>query len=252
MGSPKEKLNILKFKEKLVAVGKALRDQGLIIGGEGNISLRLPNGNLLVTPARVCKGKLTSSMLLILDPKGYVLEGTLPPSSELLLHLHIYAQRSDVGGIVHAHPPFATGFSCAGLSLSLPLLAESIITLGDVPLIPFAMPGSIELVETLSPYLKDNDCFLLSNHGVLTVGSDLETALIRMELIEQYAKILLVTYIMGRQSPIPAKYLKNLKELNKEIRFLKAPEESIPLPKAPRVLLSELFEELIRRYLKKT
>lgn len=251
MGKPKEKLNILKFKEKLIAVGKSLREQGLIVGGEGNLSLKLPNGNLLVTPARACKGKLSPSMLLVLDPKGYVLEGNLQPSSELLLHLHIYNQREDVEGIVHAHPPFATGFSCAGVSFTNPLLAESIIMLGSIPRIPFALPGSFELVEALSPYLKDNDCFLLSNHGVLTVGPDIETALMRMELVEQYAKILLITHILGRQSPIPSKYLENLKEMNKEIRFLKAPEEMIPLPKAPRVLLYELFDELLRRYLKK-
>lgn len=251
MAKPKEKLNILKFKEKLIAVGKSLREQGLIVGGEGNLSLRLPDGNLLVTPARVCKGKLEPSMLLVLDPKGYVVEGNLQPSSELLLHLHIYNVRKDVGGIVHAHPPFATGFSCAGISFTTPLLAEGLIMLGQIPNVPFAMPGSIELVESISPYLQDNDCFLLSNHGVLTVGADIETALVRIELLEQYAKVLLITYILGRQNPIPSKYLEQLKELNNQIRFLKMPEESIPLPKAPRILLYELFDELLRRYLKK-
>lgn len=251
MGKSKKKLNIIKFKEKLIAVGKSLREQGLIVGGEGNLSLKLPDGNLLVTPARACKGKLEPSMLLVLDPKGYVLEGSLQPSSELLLHLQIYRERSDVGGIVHAHPPFATGFSCAGISFSTPLLAESIIMLGTIPNIPFAMPGSIELVEKISPFIKDSDCFLLSNHGVLTVGADIETALMRMELLEQYSKILLITYILGRQNPIPSRYVEPLKEAHKEMRFLKTPEESIPLPKAPRVLLYELFDELLRRYLKK-
>lgn len=251
MGNPKKKLNILKFKDRLIAVGKSLREQGLIVGGEGNLSLKLPDENLLVTPARACKGKLELSMLLVLDPKGYVLEGNLQPSSELLLHLQIYRERNDVGGIVHAHPPFATGFSCAGISFTTPILAESIIMLGSIPNVPFAMPGSIELVEKVSPFIKDSDCFLLSNHGVLTVGADIETALMRMELLEQYAKILLITYILGRQNPIPSKYLEPLKEINKEMRFLKTPEESIPLPKAPRVLLYELFDELLRRYLKK-
>lgn len=251
MGKSKQKLDILPYKEKLIAVGKSLRDQGLIAGGEGNLSLRLPDGNLLVTPAGVSKGKLKPSMLLVLDNKGYVKEGNMRPSSELLLHLHIYNQRNDVGGIVHAHPPFATGFSCAGISFNFPILAEALIFLGPVVNVPFAMPGSIELVEKLSPYLKDHDCFLLSNHGVLTVGADIETALLRMELIEQYSKILLVTHILGKQSPIPSPYLKNLMDMHKEMRFLKVPEESIPYPKAPKVLLSELFEELIRRYLKK-
>jgi len=193
----------LPFKEKLVAVGKALQERGLILGGEGNLSLRLPNGNLLVTPARVSKGHLNTRILLILDPKGNVLEGKLPPSSELLLHLHIYRTRKDVGGIVHAHPPCATGFACAGMSLDMPILAEMLIMLKSVPLVPYANPGSIELVESITPYLEESDAFLLANHGVVAVGPDLETALQRMELVEQFAKVALITYQLGRQNPLP-------------------------------------------------
>ena len=243
--------HIQPFKEKLVAVGKVLRDEGLILGGEGNLSLRLPNDNILVTPARVCKGRLNTRMLLILDPKGNVLEGTLMPSSELLLHLQIYRTRKDVGGIVHAHPPYATGFACAGMSLDIPLLAEMIVMLKGVPLVPYANPGSIELVEVISPYLEDRDAFLLANHGVVAVGPDLETALQRMELVEHFAKVALITYQLGRQNPIPGKNLRELEALHEKYRTLPYPEENLPYPKMPRIQLAELMEELIRRYLKK-
>jgi len=249
---PNEKpSDLLPLKEKLIAVGKALWDEGLIMGGEGNLSLRLPNGNLLVTPARACKGRLNARMLLVLDPKGNVVEGTLVPSSELLMHLHIYRTRKDVGGIVHAHPPFATGFACAGMSLDVPLLAEMMIMLRSVPLVPYANPGSIELVEAISPYVEGHDAYLLANHGVVTVGPDLETALQRMELTEQYAKVTLVTHQLGRQNPIPGKYIRDLESQHEKTRNLPYPQENLPYPKVPRILLSELMEELIRRYLKK-
>lgn len=243
--------NLQPFREKLVAVGKALRDEGLILGGEGNLSLRLPNGNILVTPARVSKGHLNTRMLLILDPKGNVVEGSLMPSSELLLHLHVYRTRKDVGGIVHAHPPYATGFACAGMSLDMPILAEMIVMLKGIPLVPYANPGSIELVESISPYLEDRDAFLLANHGVVAVGPDLETALQRMELVEQFAKVALITYQLERQNPIPGKNIRDLEALHEKYRILPYPQENLPYPKVPRILLSELMEELIRRYLKK-
>lgn len=243
--------NLPALKEKMVAVGRALWDRGLILGGEGNLSLRLPNGNLLVTPSRVCKGKLNTRQLLVLDPLGNLLEGTLQPSSELLLHLQIYRQRPDTGGIVHAHPPQATGFACAGMGLTVPLLAEVSILLKTVPLVPYANPGSIELGEAVIPFLEEYDALLLANHGVVAVGADLDTALTRMELVEQYARITLITHMLGRQSPIPGRYLNDLAGLREKQRNLPYPEENLPYPKVPRILLSELFEELIRRYLKK-
>ncbi len=239
------------LKEKMVAVGMALWDRGLILGGEGNLSLRLPNGNLLVTPARACKGRLNTRQMLVLDPLGNLLEGNLQPSSELLLHLQIYRQRADVGGIVHAHPPHATGFACAGTGLSVPLLAEVSSLLKSVPLVPYANPGSIELGEAVLPFLEEHDALLLANHGVVAVGADLDTALTRMELVEQFARVTLITHMLGRQNPIPGRFLGDLEALREKERRLPYPEENLPYPKVPRILLSELFEELIRRYLKK-
>ena len=110
---------------------------------------------------------------------------------------------------------------------------------------------TIELVEAISPYVEGHDAYLLANHGVVTVGPDLETALQRMELTEQYAKVTLVTHQLGRQNPIPGKYIRDLESQHEKTRNLPYPQENLPYPKVPRILLSELMEELIRRYLKK-
>lgn len=239
--------NLSQYWEEIIQGGRWLYEKGLIAGGEGNLSLRLPDGNLLVTPSRLCKGKLQHRDAILLSPKGEVLAGEREPSSELLLHLHIYRLRSDVQAIVHAHPPFATGFAAAGLSLSQPLLAEMVMQFHAVPLLPYANPGTPELAEAITPYLEDHDAFLLSNHGVLTVGVDLQSAYLRMEFVEHCAKVVLVTYLLGKRSPIPGKDLLRLRKMWEENRFKPLP--GVVKTKKTRTLLQDLFEELITRYL---
>ena len=137
------------------------------------------------------------------------------------------------------------------MSLSVPLLAEVSALLKTIPLVPYANPGSIELGEAVIPFLEEHDALLLANHGVVAVGADLETALTRMELVEHGARVTLITHMLGRLSPIPGRFLPDLEALREKQRNLPYPEENLPYPKVPRILLSELFEELIRRYLKK-
>ncbi|HPR62716.1 MAG TPA: class II aldolase/adducin family protein [Thermoanaerobaculia bacterium] len=242
-------INIPNTWDQIISIGRLLYDKGLIVGGEGNISLRLPDGNLLVTPSRICKGRLTVKDSVMLDPMGGQISGDREPSSELLLHLHIYRQRDDVQAIVHAHPPMATGFAAAGESLSDPILAEMYANFRRVPVTPYANPGSLELAEAIAPFLEDHDALLLRNHGVITFGPDLESAYLRMELVEHFARISLVTRTLGRQSPIPGKYLLLLEEDWRKHRH--DPLPTVPKRRSARSLLQELFEELVNRYIKK-
>jgi L-fuculose-phosphate aldolase len=129
------------------------------------------------------------------------------------MHLLIYARRPDVGAVVHAHPPTATGFAAAGMALDRALCAELVATLGSVPLAKYETPGTPELAEALAPLVSDHDAILMANHGVVTYGIDLRTAYMNMETVEHFAKIALVTHLLGRQQPLSDSHVEKLREI---------------------------------------
>ena len=113
------------------------------------------------------------------------------------MHAFCYAARRDVGGVVHAHPPVATAFAAAGVPLDAPVMPEIVVTVGRVPLVPYATPGTAELARALEPWLEGHDAFLLASHGVLTLGRDVREALHRMERVEHLAKVTLAARLLG-------------------------------------------------------
>lgn len=113
------------------------------------------------------------------------------------MHLLCYRRRKDVGGVVHAHPPVATAFAAAGVPLDAPVMPEIVLTVGPVPLVPYAAPGSEELARALEPWVGGHDAFLLASHGVLTLGRDLREALHRMERVEHLARVTLAARLLG-------------------------------------------------------
>jgi L-fuculose-phosphate aldolase len=182
----------------IVEVCRRLYAAGLIAGQDGNVSVRLQSGNVLVTPAGLCKVDVTPEDLVELDASGHAVSRGRAASSELQMHLRIYSRRPDVHAVVHAHPPTATGFGVAGLDFMDDVLPEIIFLLGGVPLVPYAAPGTAALSDALEPYLAGHDGFLLANHGATTVGSSLLLAHQRMESLEHTARILLTARQLGR------------------------------------------------------
>lgn len=187
-------------RRELCLAGQWLYERGFVPATDGNLSVRLDPNRILISPSNHCKGMLRPDALAITDLKGKMLVGRAGPSSEIGMHLAIFQRRPDVNAICHAHPPTATGFAAAGKALDKPLLTEVIATLGAVPLAGYAMPGTHEVADALSPLIDKHDAILLSNHGVVTYGPDLLTAFFRMETVEQLAKITLVTEMLGKQS----------------------------------------------------
>ena len=173
----------------IVEVGRRLYARAYTASNDGNISVRLGPGRLLMTPKSVCKGFMTPDMMCITDLDGRKLQGDRDPSSEALMHLEVYRQRPDVQAVVHAHPPIATGFAVAGIPLNKAVLAEVLTTLGSIPIAEYATPSTSELPEAVRKYIKAHDGMLLANHGALTVGADLFAAYYKMETIEHFAKI---------------------------------------------------------------
>ncbi len=186
----------------LVSCGRRLDALGFAPATDGNISARLGPHALLVTPAGREKGGLSPDDLLLVDLEGTVVAGTGHPSTETPMHLLCYRRRGDVGGVVHAHPPVATAFAAAGMSLDAPVMPEIVLTVGAIPLVPYATPGTEELARALEPWVDDHDAFLLASHGVLTLGRDVREALHRMERVEHLAKVTLAARLLGGPRPL--------------------------------------------------
>jgi L-fuculose-phosphate aldolase len=186
-------------RRDLCAVGRWLHERGYIVATDGNLSLRLDRDRVLTSPTAVSKGMMAPDDLVITDANGRKLSGRRNPSSELAMHLLIYKRRPKVHAICHAHPPVATGYAAAGLPLNKALLSEAVLALGCVPVAAYGTPGTPELVEALAPFVDRYDSVLMANHGVVTLGPDLLTAFFRMETTEHYARVALVTELLGKQ-----------------------------------------------------
>jgi L-fuculose-phosphate aldolase len=185
------------LRDQIVEVGRRLYARGYTASNDGNVSVRLDDRRLLMTPKNVCKGFMSADMMCITDLDGQKLAGERDPSSEMQMHLEVYRQRPDARAVVHAHPPIATGFAVAGIPLDRAVLAEVITTLGSVPIAEYATPSTKELPEAVRKYVKAHDGMLLANHGALTLGADLFGAYYKMETIEHFAKISLVARLLG-------------------------------------------------------
>ena len=190
---------------------------GWVAANDGNVSVRLEDGTFLATPTGISKSFITPEKLVLINDKGEVLDGQpgYKPSSEIKMHLRCYRERPDVGGVVHAHPPTATGYAVAGKSLDEYSMIETVIAIGSIPLTPYGTPSTDEVPEAITPYLQDHDVLLLQNHGALTVGADLLTAYYRMETLELYAKISLNAHLLGGAKEIPMEQIDKLMYLRK-------------------------------------
>lgn len=200
-------------REDIVRCGKMLHQAGLVAAMDGNLSVRLENGNILCTPTLMGKGFMEPSDMVIVDAQGTKLDGTRNASSEIAMHLLIYRLRPDIHAIVHAHPPTATGYAAAGIPLDRALVSEVVVTLGGVPLASYETPGTPELAEALAPLVPDHDAILMANHGVVTYGENLMAAYMNMETVEHFAKIALVAHQLGCQSQLSDQHVSKLREI---------------------------------------
>ena len=200
-------------REEIAEIGRRLHQQGFVAGTDGNLSVRIDSERILATPTGMSKGMLLPEDLGLVDRQGNKLSGLREASSELGMHLTIYEYRPDANAVVHAHPPTATGYAAAGLPLDKALLAEVVVVLGQVPLARYATPGSPELSEVLRELIPSHDAILMANHGVVTCGQDLLQAYFRMETVEHYARVSLVTELLGKQTLLSSQDVEKLMEL---------------------------------------
>ena len=202
-----------RLRADIVEVGRRVYERGFVASNDGNISVRLDDDRLLMTPTGVSKGFMTPDMLVTTDLAGRKLTGDREASSEILMHLAVYELRPDIKAVVHAHPPTATGFAVAGIPLDRAVLAEVVTTLGSIPIADYGTPSTTELADAVRRYISAHDGLLLANHGALTVAQGLFPAYYKMETVEHFARISLAARQLGGERVLSREEVGRLQDL---------------------------------------
>jgi L-fuculose-phosphate aldolase len=209
------------LRREMVRVARLLWERGYVAATDGNLSVRLGSDRLLVTASGLSKGFLSADDLVAIRPDGEPVSSYRGrgqrPSSEIMMHLEVYRQRPDVNAVVHAHPPLATAFSIAGVSLARCVIPEVIVTLGGIPTADYATPGTGEVAETIRRAIRDYDAIILAHHGSLTVGDTLWEAYLRLEKVEHTAQITLAAQQLGQVRTLSPGEVSKLADMRREL-----------------------------------
>ncbi len=198
-------------KKAIIDIGQRMYVKNFVAANDGNISIKTGDNEVWATPTGVSKGFMKKKMLVKVDLDGNILEGTYKPSSELKMHLRAYKENPKIKSVCHAHPPICTCFAIAGIPLDTPILAEAVITLGNVPVAPYAELGSEEVPEVIAPYCRTHSGLLLANHGAVTWAGDAYRAYYRLESMEYYANLLMLTEkIIGKRNILTDEQIERL------------------------------------------
>lgn len=209
------------LRQEMIRVGRLMWEQGYVAATDGNLSARLGPDRLLVTASGLSKGFLTADDLVMIQLDGEPVPSyrgrTLHASSEISMHLEVYRQRPDVNAVVHAHPPIATAFSIAGVSLARCVIPEVIVTLGSIPTAEYATPGTTEVPAAIRQAIRDYEAIILAHHGSLTVGRSLWEAYLRLEKVEHTAEITLAAQQLGRVQTLSTEAVEKLAAKRREL-----------------------------------
>lgn len=198
-------------------LGRRLYERGMIAGTDGNISVRLDDDRIMITPSGLAKGNLNPDDLVIVDQNGKHLQGSRTASSEYLMHTFVYRNRPDVQACVHSHPPYVTAFAVAGIHLAEDVLPEVVVSIGGMPLTDYAPPGTDAVPKSLEPFIESNNAFVLRNHGLLTVGHSLNEAYHRHEVVEHYARVVHLARQLGNLDSIPSDDFQRLEKMRDKL-----------------------------------
>jgi L-fuculose-phosphate aldolase len=212
------------LRDFLAEICHRLYRQGMIAAGDGNVSARLDDERVLVTPTGFSKGFIKAEDLVVTDLHGRLLRGTRKPSSEFLMHELVYLERPEMRAVVHAHPPLTVGLALAGVSLAQCVLSETCLVLGPILTAPYSTPTTEEVPQVLRPYVRQANAVVMDRHGALTYGRSLEEAYNRMEAMEHAAKITHAARVIGPVSPLPAREVDKLQRLARDLGIPRAPD----------------------------
>jgi len=205
----------IETKESLLAVAKEMITCGLVEGTAGNVSARLPDGNVVLTPSSLAYGGMTLSDLVVTDLDGRVVEGDRAPTSEKSLHLACLKKHPDIGAVLHCHAMFATMFAIVRKPIPCVIEEFDIYVGGEVPVADYRLTGSDELADEVSDRVADRGAVLMANHGLLCVGKNPADALKVAKLVERTAQIVWGARLLGDLVPLPEATLERFAPLYK-------------------------------------
>jgi len=205
------------LRQEIVEAGRMMYEKGLVVATDGNISARLGENRILATPSGVSKGHMKPEDLIITDMKGKKLSGERNPSSEIRLHVAIYEKRDDGMAVVHGHPPVATAFTIAGMSLAQCVIPEVVFTLGSIPTTDYATPTSEEGPKVIQELIEKHDAIILDRHGAVTVGKDVFDAYRKIEKVEHCAEVTLAARQLGQVKTLTPDEIRRLMDVRSKL-----------------------------------
>ena len=201
------------MKRAICEIGQRIYQRGFAAANDGNISWRIDERRVLCTPTMICKGFMQSDDLCVVDLAGNQLAGQRRRSSEILMHLAILKARPDVQSVVHCHPPHVAAFAITRTPLPRGVLPEVEISLGEVPLAPYATPGTEALAESVLPFVAESNAIILANHGAVSYGPDVQRAYWLTEILDNYCRVLLLARQLGQVQQLSDDELRQLQAL---------------------------------------
>lgn len=226
--------NILRFspeasekelRDAIVETGRLAYQSGLMVSNDGNISVLMANGNVLITPSGVCKGRIKADDLLIIDLQGNLvkpaLDPLLKPTSEQPMHLEVYHQRKDVRAVIHTHLIYANALAMTVGKVRMDVIPEAAIAFGKIPITDFAMPSTSQNADAIRNLIVSHDVLLIRNHGSLTVGKHLDEALINLERLEHVSKTLTYAELLGDINTLPPDILEAIARITEQAHAAK-------------------------------
>ena len=196
-------MNTKDLREAVWEANAALPEAGLVKWAQGNASGRDPDSGLIgIKPSGIRLDRLKPEEIVILDPEGRIVEGSLKPSIDTASHLHVYQRRADVHGIVHTHSPYATSFAVRGMPICIYTTTAAALFGGDIPISDFATIGEEEIGKEIVSKIGDNSAILMRSHGVFTIGKSPGEALKYAIYVEEEAEIIHLAQLHGGLTPL--------------------------------------------------
>jgi L-fuculose-phosphate aldolase len=207
-----------KLRKDIVEIARRLYQAGYIRGADGNLSIRLSDEKILITPSRSAKGFMRPEDMLVINLGGELLKGNLRPSAETAFHIAAYRERPDISSVIHAHPPMAVAFTVAKMDIPTGALPElEVLFPGGIPVVPYETPGTQALAEKIRPVIREHDIAVMAHHGTIAVGEDVFNAWMKTEHLEACMEILFLAESLGGSHKLPQDKLVELEEIRRRV-----------------------------------